>query len=498
MVERERALLLSGPQHADVERPLTQNIRRVLEHIDPLGIAIISTILKRYGFETHWMEMAKKKDDGSGLRLLMESVDAVFISSRFYDISLAQKAIKTANQIGIPVIVGGYGPTFSPEDFHNASSIVQGEVEPVGEQMVDDLLTGKLKPLYDSRELPPYDITNDYIRPDRTIFSQWRWPLSRIRKYPQEWQRGCSNFCTFCSPTRMQRINVTNGERLVRVRKTSDIKEEITHDMKLKRGDHLFSVDINSSAIPEEDLYDLFSFLKNSGIRWYTEGTVLPLLENLERMGKKDSLLSLMSATNSIGGCYSFLYGADDLISEKVAGSRDKNIKILDMAVETFRRFGIPLNLSVVVGLDNHHYPESFYEIARILEELKPPYSFIHIATPYPGTVWGEHVRVEGRVFNYKSTDYNHRKVVATPKNMSPEQLQQGYFWLLRQLNSPDKISKTTKVNFSGDVVKQNPTLASIQSGLIWAIETYMITLELSARGSLDWKFQAELDSGYR
>lgn len=494
-MERKRALLLSGPQHFDSERPVTHKIRRFLQYVDPLGIAIVSTILKKRGFETFWKEMSPEKSEN--LYPSMENTNAVFISSRHFDTSLAIKAIDLANQIKVPTIVGGYGPTFSQEIFKNATSRVIGEFEPVSEQVVDDLLKRSLKPLYDSRELPAHDITHQYIYPDRTIFPSWRGPQSKIHKHSQEWQRGCPNFCTFCPPTRMQKVNIANGERLVRVRSIDDIKKEI-REIGLKRGDHLLSVDLNSSAIPEEELYNLFGFLKKSGIRWYTEGTVRPLLENLDKKGKRGSLLSEMSAVENTGGCYSFLYGADDLISSKVAGSNDKYIGILNRAVKVFRDFGIPLNLSVVVGLDNHHYPDSFYKIARILEEIKASYSFIHIATPYPGTVWGEIINKEGRILSHEPMEYNHRKVIMAPKNMTAQELQQGYFWLLKRLNSPDNLFRTAKNNFNFDTVNRNPLLAAMNSGLIWGIETYLSTIELEKRGVLDNKYQRELDYGYR
>ena len=103
----------------------------------------------------------------------------------------------------------------------------------------------------------------------------------------------------------------------------------------------------------------------------------------------------------------------------------------------------------------------------------------------------------EGRIFDSGSTHYNHRKVVAQPKLMGPNELQQGYYWLLRHLNSLSSIAKTVQANIDPKQSVSNPTLAVIQSGLPWGIETYLTVLELSARGYMDRSIQQELDSNY-
>jgi radical SAM superfamily enzyme YgiQ (UPF0313 family) len=487
-ISGKNALLLSGPQHWDDRRPTTYRLREALEYTDPLGIAIVSTFLKKSGFETYWAGMTPGKIDK--LSTLIEQAGAVFISSRFFDSSLANQVVDKANRLGKPTIVGGYSPTFSPEFFPDATTRVQGEAEPIMDRIISDLLSGSLQPLYDSRNLPPFDIKNNYVWPDRKIFPDWKWPASVMRKHSQEWQRGCSNYCTFCSAVRLQ------GS--VRTRDIGDIKKEIKESMHLKPGDSIFSLDLNTSAIPPEEMRELFKYLKENGIRWYTEGTVAPLIKDYEMNGEEKSILALMSAKDDLGGCYSFLYGVDDMVAEKVAGSRDKDIQLLGDAVSIFRKMGIPLNLSVVVGLDHHTYPQTFFQIAGLLEEVRAPYSFIHIATPYPGTVWGNSALSKGIIYDNESTHYNHRRVVMTPKSMRADELQQGYFWLLRHLNSPASIAKTAKMNIDPEQLIKNPTLTMIQSGLPWGIETYLTSLELSARKYMDKSVQQELDLGYK
>lgn len=478
--EFEKVLLLTGPQHWDERRPLSASIRRGFEQMDSLGIAIVSTVLKKHGIETTLQTMEPSKMNQ--LETYIENAGAVFISSRHFDTSLSQQAIEMANKHKKPVVVGGYGPTFNHQAFEKATTRVIGEAEPILDQLADDLLTGTLKPLYNATLLPPYDLKN-YIRPDRGIFPTWPNNLKHLKRHAQEWQRGCINRCSFCSPARLQ-------GKGVRVRETADIIAEI-EQMKLKRDDYLFSVDLNATAAPRENLYELFQYLQEKGIRWFTEGTVKPLLENPE-------LLRLMSAKDGKGGCYGFLYGADDLARETVSGS-DKERRLLFEMADVFRKLAIPLNLSVVVGLDHHQFPETFFQIASILEEVGAPYVFLHIATPYQETPWGKQVYQEGRVFEKESTHFNHRQVVAHPKNMTAEQLQQGYYWLMKRLNSPQMMAKVARKNVAdASILVKNPTLGVMLSGLPWGLETYLGTLELSAREYMNPKIQKMLDHEYR
>lgn len=493
--ERHRALLLSGPQHYDPDRPTTVPIRRALEEANGIGIAIVGSYLRDAGIDTRWMAMdPRNRKLSDELYAAIEAFDSVWISARFFDASLAEQAIAIANRLGKPSIVGGYGPSSITKPFEDASTRVISEAELVLPEVIEHLLAGRLEPNYDSRDLPPFDMGN-YVFPDRSIFPRSGILKSPFYKTSIEMERGCINKCGWCSPTGIQRVNIVDGKRQPRYRQAVNVIAEI-EQMGLKSGDHLFFVDLNLALVPFDELRELFLYFKLKGIRWYIEATIAPFLNDYNK-DPENSLLKLMSPLDGDGGCYSFLYGADDLEVRKVKGSYDKESGLLESASETFRRLGIPLNLSVVVGLDHHTYPDSFFRIARLLEKLKCPYAFIHILTPYLGTPLGDEIYKDERVFDNNPTHFNHRRVVHSPANMTPEQLQQGYYWLLGELYDLSKIMEIAKYNVLSGVFR-NPTLALIQSGIIWGIETYLTVLELKARGYVDKKIQDDLNNGYK
>lgn len=483
------ALLLIGPQYYDGKKPVTGLLKQSLvENLDPLGIGIVSRVLKQTCPDTHSRLVTMLPGHFSNIQEEVQNADVVLLSARTFDTTLAQEAIEIANRLHKPVVAGGYGPTFEPESFEDSTTIVQGEAELVLPGLFDDFLSGRsLQPVYSTSNI--FNLS-EYVWPDRSIYTQWPSLLNRFRHHPIEAMRGCFGHCSFCAATRLQRGGV-------RVREVSDIIGEI-ESMKLKKGDFLFFVDLNTTAIPLENLRELFYYLQKSHLRWFTEGTVAPLLADLEENGENNSLFNLMSAQNQKGGCYSFLYGADDLSAEKVAGSHDKEIQLLKKAADVFSKFGIPFNLSVIVGLDSHLFPESFFRAASIIKEVRPSYTFVHIATPMPGTPWGETISKQGRIFDHQSTHYNHNQPVFTPRKMSVEELQQGFYWLQRFLCNPKEIARSAKETIASKKYFNNPLLGLFNSGVIWKSELYLSLQELAARGYLNNQIQKSLDRGYQ
>ena len=195
-----RALLMAGPQHYDERRPTVGGIRKYFEYLDPLGIAIVSSYLKETGFETIYAPMSP--ENPSSIEGLIENVRYVFISARHFDTSMAKEVIRIAKKKDKEVISGGYGPTFTENDYADADVRVKGEFEPIAQEFVGDLLSNRLRDEYDSRGREPFDLSR-YVYPDRSIFPKLPGLLERWRRHPQEWQRGCTNWCSFCSPTRM-------------------------------------------------------------------------------------------------------------------------------------------------------------------------------------------------------------------------------------------------------------------------------------------------------
>lgn len=279
-----RVLLLEGPGYYNEKKPLTSNVSALFEDVDPLGIRIVSRFLQDAGVERVLMKMHPGRI--GELEDYISDVSGVFISSRFFDTEMAKQVIQIANKRKVPVVSGGYGPTYNETEFAGATRVLS-ESEWVLPQVVGDFLAGHLQPEYNAQNLKPFDVTNHYVWPDRSLPSgnQLFSTISRHRRVSMEWLRGCWGYCTYCSVTRMQRGGTAQG-RGVRVRNIGDIMAE-GDSMNLKPGDFLFLADNNTALIPRTELLVLLNWVKQHKLRFVTEATVAPLLKDLETYGSE-------------------------------------------------------------------------------------------------------------------------------------------------------------------------------------------------------------------
>ena len=93
------------------------------------------------------------------------------------------------------------------------------------------------------------------------------------------------------------------------------------------------------------------------------------------------------------------------------------------------------MNGSFVLGFD-HDRRDVFAKTAEWIEENRLECATFHILTPYPGTPLFRQMEAEGRLLHRDWSLYDTAHVVFRPKQMTPEELAQGYGWLYRRLFS--------------------------------------------------------------
>ena len=93
---------------------------------------------------------------------------------------------------GIPVVMGGYHPTFLPDEaLEHADAVVRGDAEGIWDRVLDDWRNGCLCGVYETTEYP----TLDKSMPDRSIFDGKKYaPFGLV-----QFGRGCRFNCSFCS-----------------------------------------------------------------------------------------------------------------------------------------------------------------------------------------------------------------------------------------------------------------------------------------------------------
>jgi radical SAM superfamily enzyme YgiQ (UPF0313 family) len=139
----------------------------------------------------------------------------------------------------------------------------------------------------------------------------------------------------------------------------------------------------------------------------------------------------------ALAGCTGVFVGFESLTDENLADARKKTPKAGDYArrVRMLHENGIQVNGSFVMGFD-HDRKDVFTRTASWIEENRLECATFHILTPYPATPLFRQMEAEGRLLHRNWALYDTAHAVFRPKNMSPEELEQGYAWMYQRLFS--------------------------------------------------------------
>jgi radical SAM superfamily enzyme YgiQ (UPF0313 family) len=145
----------------------------------------------------------------------------------------------------------------------------------------------------------------------------------------------------------------------------------------------------------------------------------------------------------ALAGCTGVFIGFESLADKNLADAKKKTPKAADYArrVRIFHENGIQVNGSFVLGFD-HDRKDVFARTADWIEENRLECATFHILTPYPATPLFQQMEAEGRLLHRDWSLYDTAHAVFRPKNMSPEELEQGYSWMYRRLFSHASICR--------------------------------------------------------
>ena len=86
-----------------------------------------------------------------------------------------------------------------------------------------------------------------------------------------------------------------------------------------------------------------------------------------------------------------------------------------------------------MLGFD-HDSPDVFEKLVDWIEENRLECATFHVLTPYPGTPLFKQMEAEGRILHKDWTLYDTANVVFQPKNITREQLSDGYAYCYKRL----------------------------------------------------------------
>ncbi len=328
----------------------------------------------------------------------------------------AQRAYRIADYFrsrNTPVVLGGVHPTLMPDEAkQHADSVVTGFAEESWPQLLRDFKKGKMQEFYhQNRDISLKNLPN----PQRELLEK----KGYVTIHSVQATRGCYNQCDFCvTPI------VCQGKMYFRP------VEDVVKEIEEIKGRDLLFVDV--SPIENRDyaleLYNAMIPLKK---RWMSPATM--------RIAKDPELLKVASES----GCKGLLLGLES-VCEKSLKSMNKNFNSLNDYKDQVKRLhdhGIAINGCFVFGSDEDD-KDVFQRTVEFVQKTDIDLPRYTVYTPFPGTPLYKRFESEGRITSNNWSLYDAQHVVIKPKNMSPEELQEGHQWAWKKTYSLPNISK--------------------------------------------------------
>jgi radical SAM superfamily enzyme YgiQ (UPF0313 family) len=329
-----------------------------------------------------------------------EPADLVAMTVETFTARRAWQLAHAFRRRGVPVVAGGYHPTFVPEEaLEHVDAVVSGDAEGLWPRVVEDARHGRLARRYGPSPPPPLA----GVRFDRRVFAGKRYrPV-----LPVQYGRGCKFNCDFCS------IRAFYG-RSLRQRPVAEVAEEIRAAGRrtvLLVDDNLF--------VDTEKARELFEALLPLNVRWGCQVSI--------DVVRDESLLDLMAAS----GCISALIGFESLAPASLRQMKKGwNRKWLGYreAISRLKRRGILVYGSFVFGYD-HDTVDTFAETARFALDERLFLVNFSALTPTPGSPLYDRLRREGRLLHdrwWLDPGYRYGDATFRPARMTPDELTHG------------------------------------------------------------------------
>jgi radical SAM superfamily enzyme YgiQ (UPF0313 family) len=167
---------------------------------------------------------------------------------------------------------------------------------------------------------------------------------------------------------------------------------------------------------------ELFAGMAGTGRVWQAAGTV-------------DSVLAPDLLERAVqAGLRSLFVGFETVNADNLTAQRKRQNVGRDYA-QVVRRLhdnGVMVNASFVFGMDDDG-PDVFDRTVDWAVEQGIETATFHIMTPYPGTALYDRMLAQGRMLHRDWDRYDTRQVVFTPRRLTAEQLEDGYWRAYRR-----------------------------------------------------------------
>ena len=304
---------------------------------------------------------------------------------------------------GCTVLMGGTHALACADEMQpHCDALAVGSGVPLWPRMLKDLEDGALQRRYEAS----YEGFAQEPPPRHQAVPEWGF-LTRASLVAT---RGCHNRCDFCFLS-------TGPRRRYETRPALDVARELAESGS------------PYGVFVDNNLGSSKSYLRSLCRALAPLGKIWSAAVSLDVSDDADVVREM-----ALSGCTGVFVGFESLDDRNLSAAGKHTPKAEEYArrVELFHRAGIQVNGSFVVGFDGDG-PEVFERTAQWIESTRLECATFHILTPYPGTPLFRRLEAEGRILHRDWSRYDTSHVVFQPKQMTAQQLEDGYRWLYRR-----------------------------------------------------------------
>lgn len=363
---------------------------RYLENVkfSPLSLGILAALSKDHEVKIvdgDWEPVPyDKRFDLVGITV------TTFTSERAYEMARRFK------KLGSRVVLGGVHPSILPDEcLEHVDAVVVGEAEYVWADILRDAEKGSLKRIYQADR--PADM-NDVPFPRRDLMKDPSW-IACVQA-----TRGCPNSCRYC---------YLPSTPWAKFRKRA--VELVVEELQALRQRLFFLVDDNLFADRDYALSlsrSMAALKKNWSIQVPTT------------IGEDDEMLDAMAE----GGCFNVQIGFQSFNRRSLEWASVKHNRV-DKYRDLVRKLhdrNIVVTAFFMFGFDSDG-PDVFDTTVEMAKRIDVDDANCYILTPYPGTDMYLQFQGEGRLLQgTRRTQFGWSHAVFQPKQMTPEELEQG------------------------------------------------------------------------
>jgi len=370
---------MTGKQSSDALKPLAFAI---LHSLTPSDVTTI--------FYDECVEKLPDVIDGDAVVFSVETLAA----KRVYTLA---RQYKQENP-NLKIIMGGFHPTAVPDEaLLYADTVVTGDAEPVWGNLITDLRSGALKPLYTSTN----DLMLSFNKTNHSIFAGKKYAKIGV----VQWKRGCLFNCDFCSIRAFYKSCVIEREIDDVLREIADMKEKIF----FIADDNLFH-DRNKLKVFLTKLVPLKK-------KWGCQISV--------NVAKDFEILDLMKKS----GCIMAIVGFESLNESTLTEiGKQQRVAEYDNAVRVIHSYGIMFYATFIFGYSNDTF-DSFGHVYDFVMKHKLAIVNFNPLMVMPGTSLYDELNKQDKLIDpqwWLSENYSYGDATHYPDNMTPEQLAEG------------------------------------------------------------------------